>query len=127
MLRLDARASGVERTAYLQAWFAAAPARQTLVLEADGAVAGYGTIRACRSGAKVGPLHAADPADAELLLKRARGLRATGRRTHLDIPEPNYAADLARARTRLHPDVRDRPNVPRTGARSRTMRRSSAR
>ncbi|MFO1143855.1 MAG: GNAT family N-acetyltransferase [Amaricoccus sp.] len=92
MLRLDAQASGVERTSYLQAWFAAAPARQTLVLEADGGVVGYGTIRACRSGAKVGPLHAADPADAELLLKALAAFAPPGGGLYLDIPEPNYAA-----------------------------------
>ncbi|MFO1210723.1 MAG: GNAT family N-acetyltransferase [Amaricoccus sp.] len=97
LLRLDARASGVERIAYLQAWFAPAPARQTLVLEADGAVSGYGTIRACRTGAKVGPLHAADPADAELLLKALAAFAPPGGGLYLDIPEPNYAAlSLAR-------------------------------
>jgi GNAT superfamily N-acetyltransferase len=91
LLALDRRASGVARDAYLGAWFAGAPTRRTLVIEADGEVAGFGTIRACREGAKVGPLHAADPADAERLLRALATLAPPEADIALDVPEPNYA------------------------------------
>ena len=92
LLALDRRASGVEREAYLRAWFAEAPTRQTLVLEEDGEVIGYGTIRVCREGAKVGPLHCADPADAEHLLRALALFVPPAGGDALDVPEPNFAA-----------------------------------
>jgi len=92
LLALDLRASGIAREAYLGAWFAGAPTRRTLVLEADGEVAGFGTIRTCREGAKVGPLHAADPADAGRLLGALAAFAPPGAEVSLDVPEPNYAA-----------------------------------
>jgi hypothetical protein len=92
LLALDGRASGVARAAYLGAWFAGTPTRRTLVLEADGEVAGFGTIRTCREGAKVGPLHVADPADAGHLLGALAAFAPGGADISLDVPEPNYAA-----------------------------------
>lgn len=97
LLALDRAASGVDRRAYLSAWFADSPHRRTLVLDRGGRIDGYGTIRACRSGAKVGPLHAADPHDATRLLAALATLSPPTEALFLDIPEPNYAA-LALAR-----------------------------
>ena len=91
LLALDHAASGVDRVAYLTNWFRDAEHRHTLVLERDGEVQGYGTIRACRSGAKVGPLHAADPHDATRLLAALAVHAPAGGGLSLDIPGPNYA------------------------------------
>jgi hypothetical protein len=97
MLAFDREASGVARAAYLTAWFRDTRTRRTLVLERDGEVAGFGTIRTCRSGAKVGPLHAADYREAAALLGTlALHAPATGG-ISLDLPEPNHVAvQLAR-------------------------------
>jgi predicted N-acetyltransferase YhbS len=97
ILALDRRASGVDREAYLRAWLAPAPTRRTLVIEAEGALTGYGTVRACREGAKLGPLNAADPSDALALIGALSATLPPAAELSLDIPEPNYAA-LALAR-----------------------------
>ncbi len=97
LLALDREASGVDRVPYLEGWFRDTGHRRTLVLDRDGEVQGYGTIRACRSGAKVGPLHAADPHDAARILAALAVMAPTTDGFALDIPEPNYAA-LALAR-----------------------------
>ncbi len=92
LFALDRRSSGVEREAYLRSWFAEAPTRQTMVLEDEGEILAYGTVRVCREGAKVGPLHAADPADAVRLLRALAVFAPPEGGISLDVPEPNYAA-----------------------------------
>jgi GNAT superfamily N-acetyltransferase len=54
----------------------------------DGELQGYGAIRPCRTGHKVGPLFAEDRTAAESIL---HGLISTvpGQRYFLDVPEPN--------------------------------------
>ena len=69
--------------------------REGIALVDNGAVRGYGVIRACRTGFKIGPLFADSPDIADLLF---RGLtaKAPGQPVFLDCPEPNQAAiDLA--------------------------------
>lgn len=66
-----------------------------LALMRDGEIAGYGAIRQCHEGWKVGPLFAADVADAETIL---RGLltRMPEGTFFLDTPGTNQpAVDLA--------------------------------
>ena len=68
-----------------------------LALRRDGEIAGYGVIRQCHEGWKVGPLFAANVADAETIL---RGLltRMPEGTFFLDTPATNQAAvDLALA------------------------------
>ncbi|KMK65722.1 GNAT family N-acetyltransferase [Puniceibacterium sp. IMCC21224] len=60
--------TGMARERYLTNWFAETPTRRTRVLCRHGAVAGYGTVRRCRDGVKVGPFWAIDSAAAEALL-----------------------------------------------------------
>lgn len=78
-----------DRERFLRTWIA--PPHRTLAYVDDGAIRGYGTIRACREGHKIGPLFADDPAIAEALLS---GLAAPwpGEKVFLDVPEPNAAA-----------------------------------
>jgi ribosomal protein S18 acetylase RimI-like enzyme len=65
--------------------------RTALIAAADGGIVGYGVIRACRSGHKIGPLFADDAATAEALFV---GLCRTvpGEAVSLDTPEGNQAA-----------------------------------
>jgi len=58
-------------------------------------VRGYGVVRACRNGYKVGPLFADDEEGADILF-RALAASANGQPVFLDCPEPNRSAtDLA--------------------------------
>jgi hypothetical protein len=56
---LDARAFPAPREGFLRAW-TSAPDGRALGLYRDGALAGYGVLRVCRTGWKVGPLFALD-------------------------------------------------------------------
>jgi GNAT superfamily N-acetyltransferase len=68
----------------------------------DERIAGYGVVRPCRDGWKIGPLFADDAATAERLLL-ALAAHAEGTTVILDPPEPNgAAADLCR-RYRMAP------------------------
>ena len=76
--------------------------RQGKALIENGTVRGYGVIRACKHGFKIGPLFA-DTDDGADLLFRALAASATGESVFLDCPEPNrLATDLA-ARYGLSP------------------------
>jgi len=87
---LDAGVFPATRPAFLHAWIAA-PGHVALALVKDGTPAGFGVIRPARSGHKIGPLVAANEADAESLLA---GLleRAGAGEVFLDVPEPQKAA-----------------------------------
>jgi hypothetical protein len=93
---LDARAFPAPREGFLRAWLAQ-PEGAALGLRRDGALAGYGVLRCCRQGYKVGPLFAPDPAGAEGLLD---GLVAGLEEPYtMDVPRANAAAtELAERR-----------------------------
>jgi len=54
----------------------------------DGNLAGYGVIRRCRIGHKIGPLFAEGRDEAETLFA-ALTAHAAGEPVYLDVPEPN--------------------------------------
>lgn len=84
------------RERFLRAWIA--PPHRTRAYLDGGEIRGYGTIRACREGHKIGPLFADDPSIGEALLS---DLVAPwpGEPVFLDVPEPNAAAiELAERR-----------------------------
>ncbi|MCP8938265.1 GNAT family N-acetyltransferase [Alsobacter sp. SYSU M60028] len=61
----------------------------------DGDILGYGVVRPCRAGYKIGPLFAQDEHAADLIF-RALASEVKGETLALDPPEPNEAAlDLA--------------------------------
>lgn len=109
----DAAITGYARPRFLASWLAPAPTRRAMVaLGEDGAIRGYGAIRACVEGAKIGPLYADAPAVAAALTRRLltdappTGAPLTGAPLSgaplgpvaLDAPEPNAeAAALAQA------------------------------
>ncbi|HMR31937.1 MAG TPA: GNAT family N-acetyltransferase [Geminicoccaceae bacterium] len=78
-----------ERRAFLRVW-AAAP-RRGYALVRDGELRGYGVVRACRQGSKIGPLFADDRRGGELLF-RALAAAAPAQPLSIDLPEPNAEA-----------------------------------
>lgn len=74
LISLEARCSGVEKPAYLNAWFTPQDTRVTLVDRTASGIAACCTIRRCKLGTKVGPLVAANKAAARRLLEHAASL-----------------------------------------------------
>lgn len=83
------------RPRFLRQWIAQ-PDSRALAAVRGGEICGYGVVRACRQGCKIGPLFAADPATAEALFQ-GLAAHAPGAPLFLDVPESNAAAlNLAR-------------------------------
>lgn len=78
------------RPAFLSSWLTQ-QAATALAVTADERFMGYGVIRQCRSGFKIGPLFAEDAAAAEKLLLSLAAY-AKGEEVFLDVPEVNAAA-----------------------------------
>lgn len=90
--RYDACHFPVKRPEFLRHWLAQPGATALVALEA-GEISGYGQVRLCRRGAKIGPLFGDTPEIAERIY---RGLSAAvpGQPLFLDVPEPNSAGVL---------------------------------
>lgn len=88
---IDRTATGIDRPAFLRAWLEDTPARASLCLVRDGRVDGFGTVRRCREGAKVGPLTAVSAGDARRLLRALAGV-FPDRPLVLDVPEASGPA-----------------------------------
>lgn len=85
-----------DRRAFLRCWVDLPDATALGILE-GGRLAGYGVLRACRAGFKVGPLFADSPALAERLFVALKARAPEGAAVFLDTPAVNPAAvDLAR-------------------------------
>lgn len=80
----------VPRTRFLGEWITQPEAVGYAVCN-DGRLSGYGLLRRCRRGWKIGPLFADDSDIADRLL-RALSSRAQGTPVYLDVPETNPAA-----------------------------------
>lgn len=78
------------RSGFLRSWIQRPGGYALAVLE-DGAIRGYGVMRPCRTGHKIGPLFAANADVAEQLLI-ALGSRVPGEPIFLDVPEINRGA-----------------------------------
>lgn len=90
LIDYDAPFFAAPRRDFVARWLTAS-GHTAKTLIRDGRVSGYGVIRPCRDGAKIGPLFADDAEAADDLF---RGLAATaqGGPVFLDIPEPNADA-----------------------------------
>ncbi len=95
VMEMDGRVHGYSRECMLKHWIADGPTRFSRVCMEDGRVAGFGSIRQCHEGFKIGPLIGSTPSIACALLEAL--VESAGASTIiLDIPEPNSAAlDLA--------------------------------
>ncbi len=90
LLGYDSTCFPAPREQFLRIW-AGQPDSLALASVKDGALAGYGVIRSCREGAKVGPLFANDAGTATELYDALAGFAAGGP-VYLDVPENNPAA-----------------------------------
>lgn len=101
IVRYDGTAFPAPRRAFLEGWIAQ-PQAFALGAMDGGSLKGYGVMRACREGFKIGPLFADNSETAERLLA---GLiaRAPGAPVFLDTPEANPAALALARRFRMTP------------------------
>ena len=115
--RYDETVFPAPRRTFLVRWIAQ-PRGCALARVSGGNIKGYGVLRPCRSGFKIGPLFADDPDIAEALF-RGLAARALGEPLFLDTPESNPSAialarrhgmkpafETARMYTKGPPDVR---------------------
>jgi len=86
----DATVFPARRTAFLRAWIGS-PGHIGRALMRDGELAGWGVIRPCRKGRKIGPLVANDRATAEAVLA-ALLTSVGGGEIFLDVPSINRDA-----------------------------------
>lgn len=98
---LDRMVFPAPRPAFLRAWVAA-PGHVALGLMRDGELAGFGVIRPCRTGHKIGPLVASSATDAEALAA-ALLARVPPGEVFLDVPESHRAAVELAERLGLRP------------------------
>lgn len=87
------------RLAFLKCWIHQPDGAASGYVE-KGRLSGYGVIRKCRQGYKIGPLFADDEEKAEKLFLALIGF-AAGEPFFLDIPEPNIAAGELVCRHRM--------------------------
>lgn len=87
----DASCFPAGRSAFLQSWIAQ-PHTVALGLIDGNRLIGYGILRRCRSGAKVGPLFADTSQAANTLLCALRAAAPPDQPVYLDVPECNAKA-----------------------------------
>ncbi len=90
LVTYDAILFSVPRPKFLKRWINQ-PEGAALGFLKNGKLAGYGVIRACQAGFKIGPLFADEEQIAEDLFNSLAG-RVTGETVFLDTPEANSAA-----------------------------------
>ncbi len=94
VLDYDTACFAAARRDFLSLWLSQQASSGFAVVE-DGSLKGYGLIRSCRAGHKIGPLFA-DSAEIAERIYRALAATVPGDPVYLDVPLPNKAAvDLA--------------------------------
>jgi len=91
LVALEAAASGWEKRRYLEGWFTDTAHRKTVVVSQGGQITGFATVRACREGAKIGPLWAQDKPTALSLLDKCAGVFAAP--VSVDVPSSSDLLD----------------------------------
>ena len=81
----------VERSRFLSTWITQ-PASYAVGVMRNNTLVGYGVIRRCRSGHKIGPLYADSPELADRLFLALRSRAEPSEAVYLDVPEVNQAA-----------------------------------
>jgi len=92
----------VEREAFLRSWIGQ-PHTVALGLMRDGCLVGYGVLRVCRNGSKIGPLFADNSVAAEILFAALRERADPEQPVFLDVPECHGAACALAERHALQP------------------------
>lgn len=87
----DSRFFPAERSTFLKHWIAPENS-QTLVIVENSKILGYGSIRACDRGFKIGPLNAETSDIAVELFLALTAKTPDQSDIFLDVPEPNQAA-----------------------------------
>lgn len=91
------------RSAFLQHWLQ--PLEHTALGFWNGeSLQGYGVVRPCRTGYKVGPLFAEDRAIAELLFSALKARVPAHEPIFLDVPEPNAEGLAIAAHYQMTPE-----------------------
>lgn len=91
LLGMDRQVFPAERDRFWQGWLQAVGHVSVQALQ-DGALVGFGTIRPCRAGYKVGPLVSQSRAVANAVLARMLESVPAKAEIFLDVPEPNSEA-----------------------------------
>jgi GNAT superfamily N-acetyltransferase len=87
----DRRAFPAPRPAFLRSWIDR-PGTRALARYDGVTIRGYGVIRPCRTGFKIGPLFADTGEDADALYRGLVSTVPSGTAVYLDVPEVNEAA-----------------------------------
>jgi hypothetical protein len=95
LLAYDSAVFGSQRERFLRAWMDRPPGHALACLE-DERLAGYGVLRPCRVGAKIGPLFADDQDVAEALLTGLLAAAGPLTEVFLDMPAANPLAGEVR-------------------------------
>ncbi len=101
ILRYDETAFPAPRADFLKSWIGQQQAVALGVVDGER-LTGYGVLRACREGFKIGPLFADDEETADRLFAGLMA-RAPGAPVFLDTPEANSAAVALAARYAMTP------------------------
>jgi GNAT superfamily N-acetyltransferase len=80
-----------KRSTFIQSWITQKDCH-ALGIRQNGKLAGYGVIRPCRSGYKIGPLFADSPELADVLFLSLQSRAELSEPVFLDVPEVNLAA-----------------------------------
>ncbi len=80
-----------QRSAFISCWVRS-PAHRVLGVMDNRELAGYGVLRPCQQGYKIGPLFADSPRFAEYLFLALRAQVEPGSSFYLDVPGTNVAA-----------------------------------
>jgi len=91
LLNYDTRHFPAERGQFLKSWIAQENSAGFAFI-GDGRIEGYGLLRRCQTGFKIGPLFAEDGRVAESLFSALAGRAERGAPVYLDVPEPNSSA-----------------------------------
>ena len=91
-----------DRRTFLKAWLQQ-PNSTTWLTVNKGEITGYGMVRPCRLGYKIGPLFANNAEIADLLFLALKGSLAAGSELFLDVPMVNPEAIALAQRYQLQP------------------------
>ena len=101
LLAYDRKFFPAPRSDFLTRWIKPADGNALVAIK-EGEIAGFGVIRACLEGLKIGPLYAETERIAAELLT-ALAATARGDNLYLDVPAPNSAAVKLAERYRMRP------------------------